>query len=92
MLSGLGFSVTGVDSSESGIAQARTAFPGVQTPVGSAYEVLAATYGNFPLVVSLEVIEHCFEQRDFTKTFLVSSRRETSALSGHSGAAPHGGV
>ena len=70
MLSGLGFNVTGVDPSESGIAQARIAFPDVHTHVGSAYDNLAATYGIFPLVVSLEVIEHCFEPRAFTKTFL----------------------
>ena len=70
MLSSLGFSVTGIDPSESGIAQARIAFPSVQTHVGSAYEDLAATYGTFPLVVSLEVIEHCFEPRAFAKTFV----------------------
>lgn len=70
MLSGLGFAVTGVDTSESGVAYAQKAFPGVQVKLGSAYDDLAATYGTFPLVVSLEVIEHCFDPRTFAKTFL----------------------
>jgi 2-polyprenyl-3-methyl-5-hydroxy-6-metoxy-1,4-benzoquinol methylase len=30
---------------------------------------LAETYGQFPLVVSLDVIEHCFDPRGFAKTF-----------------------
>jgi 2-polyprenyl-6-hydroxyphenyl methylase/3-demethylubiquinone-9 3-methyltransferase len=70
MLSDLGFAVTGVDTSESGIAQARSAYPTVRACVGSAYDDLAATYGTFPLVVSLEVIEHCMDPRAFAKTFL----------------------
>jgi 2-polyprenyl-3-methyl-5-hydroxy-6-metoxy-1,4-benzoquinol methylase len=70
MLSDLGFAVTGVDISETGIAQARAAFPSVCAHVGSAYDDLAATYGTFPLVVSLEVVEHCFDPRAFAKTFL----------------------
>jgi 2-polyprenyl-3-methyl-5-hydroxy-6-metoxy-1,4-benzoquinol methylase len=70
MLSGLGFAVTGVDNSESGIAQARAGFPSINAHVGSAYDDLAAIYGTFPLVVSLEVVEHCFDPRAFAKTFL----------------------
>ena len=70
MLSDLGFSVTGVDASQSGIAQARAAFPNVRVHVGSAYDDLTAIYGTFPLVVSLEVVEHCFDPRSFAKTFL----------------------
>jgi Methyltransferase domain len=31
---------------------------------------LAGNYGTFPLVVSLEVIEHCFDPRAFARTFL----------------------
>ena len=70
MLSELGFTVTGVDTSESGITQARAAFPHVRTFIGSAYDDLAAIYGTFPLVVSLEVVEHCFDPRAFARTFL----------------------
>jgi 2-polyprenyl-6-hydroxyphenyl methylase/3-demethylubiquinone-9 3-methyltransferase len=68
MLESLGFETIGVDTSESGIALARS--NGVKAHLGSAYEDLAATYGTFPLVVSLEVIEHCMEPRAFAKTFL----------------------
>jgi 2-polyprenyl-6-hydroxyphenyl methylase/3-demethylubiquinone-9 3-methyltransferase len=70
MLSDLGFAVTGIDASPSGIAQAQAAFPMVRTHVGNVYADLATNYGTFPLVVSLEVIEHCVEPRSFTKTFL----------------------
>jgi 2-polyprenyl-6-hydroxyphenyl methylase/3-demethylubiquinone-9 3-methyltransferase len=70
MLAGLGFSVTGVDPSQSGIAQARSRFQGVRAEIGSAYEPLAEKYGTFPLVVSLEVIEHCMDPRAFARTFL----------------------
>ena len=70
MLFDLGFAVTGIDISESGIAHAKAAFPSVHTHVGSAYDNLAAIYGTFPLVISLEVIEHCLEPRTFAKTFL----------------------
>jgi 2-polyprenyl-6-hydroxyphenyl methylase/3-demethylubiquinone-9 3-methyltransferase len=36
---------------------------------GSAYDALAESYGTFPLVVSLEVIEHCFYPRKFAAAF-----------------------
>jgi 2-polyprenyl-6-hydroxyphenyl methylase/3-demethylubiquinone-9 3-methyltransferase len=76
MLSRLGFAVTGVDTSQSGIAQARLAFPSVNAHVGSAYDDLVTVYGTFPLVVSLEVIEHCFDPGLFAKTFLGLIARE----------------
>ena len=59
-----GFEVTGVDPSESGIAHA--AHPRLRE--GSAYDDLAAQYGRFPIVMSLEVVEHCFSPRAFAKT------------------------
>lgn len=70
MLSLLGFEVKGVDASETGIAQAQAAYPHIVTAVRSAYDDLASEYGKFPLVVSLEVIEHCMDPRAFTRTFL----------------------
>jgi 2-polyprenyl-6-hydroxyphenyl methylase/3-demethylubiquinone-9 3-methyltransferase len=70
MLSRLGFDVTGVDTSESGIANAQKAYPHVKTYVGSAYDDLASQYGRFPLVVSLEVIGHCMDPKAFAKTFI----------------------
>lgn len=70
MLSTLDFDVTGVDTSESGVANAQKAYPHVKIRVGSAYDDLASQYGTFPLVVSLEVIEHCMDPKAFAKSFL----------------------
>jgi 2-polyprenyl-6-hydroxyphenyl methylase/3-demethylubiquinone-9 3-methyltransferase len=68
MLAQLGFEAVGVDPSKSGIEQARRAFPASRFEIGTAYEPLAERYGRFPLVVSLEVVEHCFYPRLFAKT------------------------
>jgi 2-polyprenyl-3-methyl-5-hydroxy-6-metoxy-1,4-benzoquinol methylase len=70
MLSELGFDVTGVDMSASGITIAQKAYPQIHANVGSVYDDLAGQYGTFPLVVSLEVIEHCMYPRLFLRTFL----------------------
>lgn len=67
MLSGLGFDVVGVDTSESGIALARTAYPACHFEVASAYDDLAGRFGQFSLVVSLEVVEHLYFPRKFAK-------------------------
>ena len=53
-----GITVTGVDISETGIAQANRAFPHLRLEVGSAYDDLAARFGTFEGVIALEVIEH----------------------------------
>jgi 2-polyprenyl-6-hydroxyphenyl methylase/3-demethylubiquinone-9 3-methyltransferase len=66
-LKGLGYSVTGVDPSESGIAIARKADTDLRLEVGNAYEDLAARYGRFPALVSLEVVEHVYYPRKFAK-------------------------
>lgn len=58
----LGHEAMGVDTSQSGVALSEHCF------VGSAYDDLAATYGKFPVVVSLEVIEHLMEPRRFLRT------------------------
>lgn len=65
MLTGMGFDVTGVDTSSSGIDMARTAYPHCRFEIASAYDDLAARFGTFPLVVSLEVIEHLYDPRKF---------------------------
>jgi 2-polyprenyl-3-methyl-5-hydroxy-6-metoxy-1,4-benzoquinol methylase len=70
MLCGLGFDVIGVDMSEQGIAIAQKAYPRIHAQVGNVYDDLKAQYGTFPLVVSLEVIEHCMYPRLLVKTFL----------------------
>lgn len=68
MLAGLGYEVTGVDPSESGIRIAKEAHPGVRLEEGSAYDDLAGRYGRFPVVVSLEVVEHVYSPRKFART------------------------
>ena len=62
-----GFSVTGVDASESGIRQARQHYPGLAVHLGSVYDDLASTIGVFRAIVSLEVVEHLYAPRPFAK-------------------------
>ena len=68
-LASLGYEVTAVDSSQSGIAMGKRAFPNLKLFEGSAYDDLAGQYGQFPVVISLEVIEHCYDPRKYAKTF-----------------------
>ena len=68
MLSKLGFDVTGIDISGSGIAIGQENYPHLKLAIGNVYDDLAQVYGQFPLVVSLEVIEHCFDPRRFLKS------------------------
>lgn len=67
-LSGIGYDARGVDLSDTGIALAKKAYPGCRFEVASVYDDLAAKHGRFPLVVSLEVIEHCYDPRSFART------------------------
>jgi len=69
MLSALGFEARGVDVSPDCIAQVHLNYPHVKAEVDSAYEDLSAKYGRFPLVLSLDVIEHCFDPGAFARTF-----------------------
>jgi len=68
LLLGRGFAVTGVDPSPSGIEQARKAFPQARFEIGTTDDDLAGRFGRFPLVVSLEVIEHCFSVHSYART------------------------
>lgn len=63
-----GWDVTGVDPSAEGIAQAQAAYPHLKLEPGSAYDDLAARYGRFPVVLSLEVVEHVYAPRDYART------------------------
>jgi 2-polyprenyl-3-methyl-5-hydroxy-6-metoxy-1,4-benzoquinol methylase len=63
-----GIEVTGIDLSESAIIEAHRAYPGLRLAIGSAYDDLAASYGQFPAVISLEVVEHLYFPRKFAKT------------------------
>lgn len=66
-LAGRGFEVAGVDPSVSGIAEANRAFPQLNLKAGSAYDPLHESFGTFPLVLSLEVVEHVYDPRSFAR-------------------------
>jgi 2-polyprenyl-6-hydroxyphenyl methylase/3-demethylubiquinone-9 3-methyltransferase len=59
--------VTGIDISASGIRIAQQSFPHLDVHTGSVYDDLARQYGSFPIVVSLEVIEHLFDPRTYAR-------------------------
>lgn len=65
LLRELGFDVVGIDPSESGIALARQSYPQTHFDVASAYDDLSLRYGQFDVVVSLEVVEHVYDPRTF---------------------------
>lgn len=58
-----GMDVCAVDVSISGIEQARAAYIGPRFEIGSAYEDLASRFGEFDIVISLEVVEHLYSPR-----------------------------
>jgi 2-polyprenyl-6-hydroxyphenyl methylase/3-demethylubiquinone-9 3-methyltransferase len=68
VLASEGWSVTGVDPSTDGIAAAKAAYPELHLEVGSAYEDLVSRFGRFPVVISLEVVEHVYAPREFART------------------------
>lgn len=53
-----GYSVTGVDPSIEGVMEAKNKYPDVDINMGSAYDNLGEEYGQFRVVISLEVVEH----------------------------------
>lgn len=63
-----GYQVTAVDVSDDGIRVARSAFPDVSFHRASAYDDLAARFGTFHAVVSLEVVEHLYDPRQYVAT------------------------
>jgi 2-polyprenyl-3-methyl-5-hydroxy-6-metoxy-1,4-benzoquinol methylase len=63
----LGTEVVAIEPSESGVEQCRRNHPQVRIDLGSAYDNLADKYGQFPLVLSLEVVEHLYSPRLFAK-------------------------
>lgn len=67
-LSRHGWDITGVDPSEEGIKQARATYPDLKLRNGSAYDDLAGQYGQFPVVLSLEVVEHVYAPRYYART------------------------
>ena len=63
-----GYQLTGVDVSVQGVEQAQRRHPHLSLQLGSAYDRLADTYGRFPVVISLEVVEHLYDPRAFART------------------------
>ena len=63
-----GWSVYGVDPSSEGIAQANATYPALRLEEGSAYDDLVARFGRFPVVTSLEVVEHVYAPRQYAAT------------------------
>ena len=62
------YDVVGVDPSVEGIEEGIASYPHPNLHVGSAYDNLAATYGQFPIVISLEVVEHVYYPGKFAMT------------------------
>ncbi len=70
MLAAQGYDVTAVDPSRSGIAIAAAhASERLRFDTGSTADGLAEKYGRFPVVISLEVIEHCPSALEFMSAF-----------------------
>jgi 2-polyprenyl-3-methyl-5-hydroxy-6-metoxy-1,4-benzoquinol methylase len=63
-----GYQLTGVDVSVQGVEQAQRRHSHLSLQLGSAYDRLADTYGRFPVVISLEVVEHLYDPRKFART------------------------
>ena len=68
LLSQRGYDVTGVDPSDDAIGIARHFFPHLKIHQGSAYDPLAVIHGTFPIVISLEVVEHVYDPRSYSAT------------------------
>jgi 2-polyprenyl-6-hydroxyphenyl methylase/3-demethylubiquinone-9 3-methyltransferase len=62
-----GFDVSGIDFSKSGITLAKQRVPHLDLRLGSVYDDIAANFGQFPAVISLEVIEHLYDPPLFAR-------------------------
>lgn len=61
--------VTGVEPSDSGLSIARRRVPECRFEKGTGYDDLAKEYGQYPLVICMEVLEHCYYVHSLAKTF-----------------------
>jgi SAM-dependent methyltransferase len=68
MLARRGYRVIAVDPAIEGVEIARRNFPDATFHLGTAYDDLAGAYGTFPIVISLEVIEHCYSIKAYLET------------------------
>lgn len=62
-----GWDVTGVDPSTEGITKAQQTYPHLKLRQGSAYDNLSGIYGRFPVILSLEVVEHVYAPRLYAR-------------------------
>ena len=76
-----GWDVTGVDPSVEGIQRAQATYPSLKVENGSAYDDLAGQYGHFPVVLSLEVVEHVYAPRHYARTVSICFREVEQLLS-----------
>lgn len=67
VLSKKGWNVTGVDPSIKSIKLANEGFPDLKLFNGSTDDDLVLKYKKFPILLSLEVIEHVFDPHKFAK-------------------------
>ena len=65
VLSKKDYDVTDVDQSIEGIEQVNRAYPNLKLLQGSAYDNLAERFGQYPVVISLEVVEHTYFSNKF---------------------------
>ncbi|MCS5585128.1 MAG: methyltransferase domain-containing protein, partial [Pseudomonadales bacterium] len=59
--------VTGIDPSETGVSQASVTASRNSFFVRSIDDDLSLEFGKFPLVLSLEVLEHCYSPARFMR-------------------------
>ncbi len=72
--------VAGVDPSMEGIAHANRNYPHLKLLQGSASDDLAAQFGHFPVVLSMEVVEHVYAPREYAKTLFRLCERGGTAI------------
>jgi len=75
-----GWKITGVDSSEQGLKQAKINYPELDLHKGSAYDDLSAQYGTYPVVLSLEVVEHVYSPRNYAQTLFDLTKKGGVAI------------
>lgn len=66
-LASQGHEINGIEYSLSGVESARRAFPCLRIEQGSAYDDLRTRYGQFHVVLSVEVVEHLYVPRLFAQ-------------------------
>jgi 2-polyprenyl-3-methyl-5-hydroxy-6-metoxy-1,4-benzoquinol methylase len=62
-----GWEVTGIDPSTEGISLANQHYPRLRLLQSSASDDLSGKFGRFPVVVSLEVVEHVYAPREYAR-------------------------